>query len=333
MARKFDDFDEPEGDGVFDQFLTIVGERKREFAIACVTAAVVLLGLVVWGNYPDENGTPGERVPIVRADAGDYKITPENPGGMEIPYRDSTVFSAGAQTDSGTENILADSTSETPVPRSQLFAGLNTEGNPVVTEEVAIGDVGEPQDLLAKAETVAPPSNDDLVQEAIGTADAASKANAVTTAATTKVEEVVTPVQNEVAAVAKTAAVKTEAVKAEVAKVEPVAKPKVEKAATTVAKIEPAAGAATTAAKAVTPGGYYVQVGAVRSESGASGEWSKIQAKYSSLGGLKFRTQEANLGAKGVFYRIQAGPMSKDSADSICGKMKSQTPGACLVTK
>lgn len=324
MAKKYNDFDEPEGDGVFDQFLTIVGERKREFAIACVTAAVVLLGLIVWGSYPDEDSANGERVPIVRADAGDYKTTPENPGGMEIPYRDSTVFSAGTQTNTGTENILADSTSEQPVPRSQLFAGLNTEGEPVDSEgqqvamaEETIGHIAEEphHDEMAKAADVEPAaSSDDVVQEAIGST------------ATAKVEEVVPPAQEKLAAVVPAPA--------PVKKAEPAAKPKAEKsAAASVAKIEPAAGAASTAAKAVTPGGYYVQVGAVRSQSGASGEWSKIQAKYSALGGLKYRTQEANLGAKGVFYRIQAGPMSKESADSICGRMKSQTPGACLVTK
>lgn len=323
MARKYNDFDEPEGDGVFDQLLTIVGERKREFAIACVTAAVVLLGLIVWGSYPDEDSANGERVPIVRADAGDYKTTPENPGGMEIPYRDSTVFSAGTNTEGATENILADNTSEQPVPRSQLFAGLNTEGQPLDSEgqqmamsEETLGDIVESQpDEMAKAADIEPASsNDDIVQEAIGSPTA-----------TAKVEEVVPPAEEKLAAVQPAPAPM---------KIEPAPKPKAEKtAAASVAKIEPAAGAASTAAKAVTPGGYYVQVGAVRSQSGASGEWSKIQAKYSALGGLKYRTQEANLGAKGVFYRIQAGPMSKDSADSICARMKSQTPGACLVTK
>src|SRR5690606_31120271 len=114
--------------------------------------------------------------------------------------------------------------------------------------------------------------------------------------------------------------------------VKPAAKPAADKTAERVAKTEPAAGAVT-ASKAITPGGYYVQVGSVRSESGAAGEWKKIQAKYSALGGLQYRTQEANVGPKGVFYRIQAGPMSKESADSICAKMKAQTPGACLVTK
>lgn len=320
---KYNDFDEPEGDGVFDQILTIVGKRKREFAIASVSAAVILLGLIVWGSYPDDNNAGQASVPIVRADAGDYKTTPDNPGGMEIPYRDSTVFSSGEQSDGPTENILAEDTSEQPVPRSQLFAGLNTEGSPVLTEDPADlaasapsqGELEDTQAQLAKAEPVGASPNDDLIKEAIGTTDSATT--------TAKAEPVAPPAEQTLASAATTA---TEPVKAPL-------KASIDKAAEKIAKTEPAAGAASAAAKAITPGGYYIQVGSVRSESGAAGEWKKIQAKYNGLGGLQYRTQEANLGAKGIFYRIQAGPMSKESADNICGSMKAKAPGSCLVTK
>lgn len=300
MAKKYDDFDEEGQDGFFDQILTIVSKHKRGFAITTVVAAVILLGVVVFGSYPeDEQTAQSESVPIVRADAGDYKTTPDNPGGMEIPYRDSTVFSGA--TDSGTENILADETSEEPVPRSQLFAGLNTEGDqpggaPAPTGQ---GEVEATQAALAKAAPVEPPSNDALVKEAIGI----------------PAEEA--PMDPETAQIA--AATIPEAAR----KADPVEE------AETVAKAEPAAG--TTAAKAVSPGGSYIQLASVKSESGAAGEWKKLNAKYSALSGLKYRTQEANLGAKGTFYRIQAGPMSKDSATSICAQIKKTTPGGCLV--
>lgn len=307
MAKKYDDFDDGDQSGFLDQILNIVSRRKREFAIVSVSAAVLLLGLVVWGSYPDSADTgAAESVPIVRADAGDYKTTPENPGGMEVPYRDSTVFSSVG--DNGTENILAEDTTEEPVPRSQLFAGLNTEGEqpaPATTAEASKGEVEATMEAMNKVEPVLPPSNDTLVKEAIG----------VPASSETKPA----PVEEKVAA-----AVIPEAVKPKVEEPAPEAK--------TAAKIESAAGAAT-AAKAVQPGGYYVQLASVRSKDGAAGEFKKLQAKYSSLNGLKFRTQEANLGAKGTFHRIQAGPMSKESATDICTKIKKVTPGACLVTK
>jgi len=330
MARKYDDFDDQDQDGAFDQILSIVADRKREFAIACVAAAVILLGLIVWGTSGHDKGDGS--VPIVRADAGDYKTTPENPGGMEIPYRDSTVFSSNANSnEGGTENILADKSSEEPVPRSQLFAGLNTadqqpqdKPQDVTADETTGGEVEQTEAALAKNNEA--PSNDALVKEAIGTAN--SPAAQTTTTAATKPAPVVAPEEPKSETIASAATtVPPEAVKAK-----PKATSSADKAAAKAAKTEPAAGASS-AAKAVTPGGYYIQVGSVRAESGASSEWKKIEAKYSSLSGLKYRTQEANLGAKGTFYRIQAGPMSKDSATSICNSIKAKTPGACLVTK
>lgn len=302
MGKKYDDFDEAEGAGVFDQILTIVGERKREFAIVSVSAAVILLGLVVWGSYPDEQGNGSASVPIVRADAGNYKSAPDNPGGMEIPYRDSTVFSSlgNKATGSSTENILAEDTTEQPVPRSQLFAGLNTEEAPATTAQQPRGEVEDVEAAMVEKPAIVetPATNKDLVAEAIGSA----------------------PAQDKLAAAPVTKPAPVESVP--------------EKAAATVAKTEPAAGAASAAKSVVTPGGYYIQVGSVRSEAGVAGEWKKIQAKFpAQLNTLKYRTQEANLGAKGMFHRIQAGPMSKESADKICGEMKAKAAGACLVTK
>ncbi|MFA5591700.1 MAG: SPOR domain-containing protein [Micavibrio sp.] len=301
MAKRYSDFDEDDQDGFFDQILTIISHKKREFAIVSVLAAIVLLGLVVWGSYPEnEDAAANQSVPIIRADAGAYKTAPDNPGGMEIPYRDSTVFAAAGN--GGPENILADDAAEEPVPRSQLFAGLNTDGDQ--PGGAPLSEIEEAQ-KFAKAEPVEPPvqsgltSADPLVKEAIGGAPQMSAAPAP---------------------------------KQEVAIEAPKAAP-VEKQITSAkdaAKIESAAGAAATA-KAVQPGGYYIQLASVRSTAGVEGEWKKLQAKYGSLGALRYRTQQANLGDKGIFHRIQAGPVSKDDATRICNEIKKTTPGGCLV--
>lgn len=306
MAKKYDDFDEEEGEGLFGQILNIVSNRKREFAIVSVAVAVILLGVVIFGSYPDSEETAAnESVPIVRADATDYKTTPDNPGGMEIPYRDSTVFSSvdGVKTDDGTENILADESAEEPLPRDELFAGLNTDSaTSAPTADVAA--VPSTLDEMNKPAAVEPPSNDALVQEAIGTTPSASA----------------------------TSAAKPEAVEpapVETAKVEepkPAPAPKAEPKEETVAKTEPAAG--TTAAK-VTSGTWFVQLASVKDTAGAASEYKKMQAKYAGLSGIEYRTQRADL-AKGTFYRIQAGPMSKDSAASICNGIKAKG-GSCLV--
>lgn len=310
MSKKYNDFDEADQDGFFDQVFGIISNRRREFAILSVGAAVVVLGLIVWDGY--SGGTAeGESVPIVRADAGDYKTTPTDPGGMEIPYRDSTVFSS-VDGEAVTENILDDeSVAEAPVSKEEMFAGLKTDEpateEPETIAQSAEGEVEETLSAMKKVEAVEAPatSGDAIVKEAIGVAEAPE------TIAPEKVAEV------------KPEPVKAEPAKAETAKVE---EPKA--AEEKAAKAEPAAGS--TAAKAVTPGNFYVQLASVKDSSGAAAEYKKMQAKYSGLSGVDFRTQQADLGAKGTFHRIQAGPMSKDSAASVCNSIKA-AGGSCLV--
>ena len=101
--------------------------------------------------------------------------------------------------------------------------------------------------------------------------------------------------------------------------VKPAEKPKM------VANTEPAAGTAT--------GTHFVQMASVKDEARAAGEWGKLQKKYPALQGTSYRVQRKDLGEKGIFYRIQAGPFSKDKAAVICETVKAASGGCFLVTK
>lgn len=97
--------------------------------------------------------------------------------------------------------------------------------------------------------------------------------------------------------------------------------------------IEPAVGAATSAPAAIESGIYYVQLASITDQTRAAKEWSKMKASYSSLAPAEYRVQKASL-PSGTFYRIQAGPMSKTSAEEICDSLKAAgKPGGCLVVK
>ena len=106
-----------------------------------------------------------------------------------------------------------------------------------------------------------------------------------------------------------------------------------DKAARAVAAIKPAAGYSPPKAIAIAPGSYYVQLGSVRSQTGAHSEWGKIKSKYSTaLSRSNYRVMRADLADKGTFFRIQAGPMSKASASNVCGSIKASA-GGCFVTQ
>ena len=71
---------------------------------------------------------------------------------------------------------------------------------------------------------------------------------------------------------------------------------------------------------------------ASRAASAANAEGERLKKKHSDvLGKLAVHVVRADLGAKGVFYRIRLGPaQSKDQARSICATLSKRGQG-CLV--
>jgi hypothetical protein len=69
----------------------------------------------------------------------------------------------------------------------------------------------------------------------------------------------------------------------------------------------------------------------VRSEDGARQEWDRIKrANADLLASISATPIRADLGEKGVFYRIQTGPIA--DADRICGELKRRNIG-CITAR
>ena len=96
-----------------------------------------------------------------------------------------------------------------------------------------------------------------------------------------------------------------------------------------VSETKPAPATAQTAQ--ASSGGYVVQLAAFRDEASARTAFRKLQGKHSSLlGSLTADIQRADLGDKGIYYRLRAGYMDKDAAAGLCEKLKAAGQG-CLV--
>jgi len=98
------------------------------------------------------------------------------------------------------------------------------------------------------------------------------------------------------------------------------------------AEAQPAA--ALPAATQAIPDGYLVQVSSQRSMDQAEASFADIQQQYPSvLGGLKAVIQEADLGDKGIYFRVRVGPWaSRDEAIKVCESLKA-AGGSCFVTQ
>ncbi len=79
-------------------------------------------------------------------------------------------------------------------------------------------------------------------------------------------------------------------------------------------------------------GSHLVQIGAFKSEAEADGQWTKLTGKLGAyLDGKSNDVERADLGAKGVFYRLRIGPFATaDEAKTYCAGLKERGTD-CLI--
>jgi len=77
--------------------------------------------------------------------------------------------------------------------------------------------------------------------------------------------------------------------------------------------------------------GARLQLGSVRSEEAARNEWDRVRRANSDLlGDLSATPVRADLGERGVYYRIQTGPTAE--ADRICAELRHRNIG-CIIAR
>jgi cell division septation protein DedD len=99
------------------------------------------------------------------------------------------------------------------------------------------------------------------------------------------------------------------------------------------AKPAPKVVAAAAPEPAAKPSKYVIQVGSKQNQTEALATFADIQQKYPTLvANYRPMVQKADLGAKGVWYRLRIGPIpDKAAASKLCTQLKSQGMPDCLV--
>lgn len=155
-----------------------------------------------------------------------------------------------------------------------------------------------------------------------GFSETASAAGESGTAAVNKAENVIASAVKDTVkdtAAARPAPVTTPEVK--VAETKPAPKPRPKPVTTTNASTR---AVPSVASANPLSGSHVVQVGAFRSNAEAAGYYDKLRARLGSVIANKSdHIQRADLGAKGVYYRLQVGPFSsKEDATAYCNRLK-----------
>ncbi|MDB5478391.1 MAG: hypothetical protein JWM96_886 [Alphaproteobacteria bacterium] len=284
--------------------------QSRWFPLASVFAALLIFSAIVSYAYKQGSQTGvNATTPIVEASNEDYKEKPKNAGGMDVPFQDAVVF----------DNLQ----------NKDQTASKDTVESLLPPPEEAVSDT--------PAATTAPVA-ETAKTENIPSAPAAQQsedAPAVTTTTTTTTTAPVAPaVPAETPAVANTA-VTTETLTSTPATPLKTADAPAKKAPEAdVKKLASVAPASAPATAKIETGSYKIQLGSFRDEAAARAAWSKFQQQFhSQLSSVSPQFPRADLGAKGVFYRVQGTNLSKASADDLCRSLNAAKAGSCIVTK
>jgi len=272
--------------------------RRLRYVLLAVVAVIFAAGAAMLYRGGRHTTTEGG-IPLIQADGNPTKRRPDQPGGMTIPNQDKLIYNPG-QTQ--VERLLPPP--EQPLPRPVAPPAPEPSVTPMPPAPATAPIPNAPPQ---QAEVTPPPA----------------------------APPVVVP---EPAPVVLTPAVEPPK---PASPTPPAARPPVVAAApATVAppptKPTPTPPAAAPAPAAPAPtgkGGYKLQIGAVRSTEEAQKEWDRLKkANADVLGALKADAVRADLGDKGIFYRIQAGTITGEAAaQQACNTLKQRKVGCILV--
>lgn len=79
-------------------------------------------------------------------------------------------------------------------------------------------------------------------------------------------------------------------------------------------------------------GGWRIQVASVKNEDVAKSTWARLQSAHGDvMANLRMQAVRVDLGDKGVWYRVQGGPLDEKQAQSVCSTLKTRKADCVLV--
>jgi len=299
----------------------IIGRILPPLVLICAFGGFVALAIYAY-KAGSQSVNDGELM-VVEADKAPVKEKPQDPGGMQFPDQDKTIFETfSSNNQPKVERVLP--TPEEPIKEEAPAEGASWVNDKLNTATTATGVTAE--------QVFGDDDTSPAVAEPVTIAEPAKKVE----------EQVQAQVKNVREELGKQAVEAAPAIEVPAAPVAEAAKP-VELSTSKVAAAEKAAvKEATKPIEAITPkeevkvvekpkasGKQLVQLGAYRSEAEAKADFIKIQKKNPALAGKAVVINRADLGDKGIFYRLRVGT---DDAKALCAKL-ADTKQACMAVK
>jgi cell division septation protein DedD len=286
---------------------------------SALLGAIALGGALAFAYKQSGGGLSGEQPPLVAADNRPVKELPEEAGGKEFPHKNKLIYDRLTNGDEPESERLVPRQENVAVP-ALPSAETPDMPAPVATTDLATQSVNGEQMAVASVGDAMPDGGPRRVKTMVVRPDGSLMESEAAPAA----EAPATPEAQPQATAAMPAPVAPQ--QATPAQSPPAPEPKPEaKPAQQTAAVAPQAAAA--------PTKYVVQVASKKNQTEALASFADMQQKYPSLlGSYKPIVQKADLGTKGVWYRLRLGPISdKTSASKLCTQLKQQGLPDCLV--
>ncbi len=307
--------DKHDYDDLEDEFLDDEEDGSFLGVMSVLRGFLAIVGFITLAWYAYRTGTESlqvEELEVVKADSSPLKQAPEDPGGWKFPHQDKTIYETISSRKQGGSDV-AEKTApapEEPLSRSEKSAGSDnnmTAGSMTADKN---GQQAQKVQEITKVHTA--PAVEEIGKkidkEAVGKSlEKAEKIAAETTAKELAAKE---PAANK-----PTPAAVEEKQKAVATGKKQFSPPKSEKKPER--KI---------ASRGKADSKVRLQLGAFKSRDEAESSWQKISSKHKALlSGLSPKINRADLGKKGVFYRLQLVPFAQaNDARKLCDKLASR---------
>jgi hypothetical protein len=291
----------------FDYELERSYARRRVITVTVLVLILIGAAYGIWGRGP---ANPAD-IPTIKAE-GAYKQKPAEPGGIDIPHQDVQVYDAlenkGAPP-SQVEHLLPLPEVPQNVPHAAPVAALPP---------------APPPSVVPKA---------DIILSSAAPAPAASTVGLAPVAPAPVAPPAPAPVAAKAAPVVATSPPENLTIEQVIKETQGLTPTKAPPASPSVVASASKTAPAPTAPPAAT-GPAAVQLASVTDEGAAQTMMQTLQRKYAAqLGGAVLHLARADLGARGIYYRIQSQSLAEDEANRICSALKQMNAGCILVRK
>ncbi|MFN7039280.1 MAG: SPOR domain-containing protein [Alphaproteobacteria bacterium] len=262
-----------------------------------IAIIIVTIGFtsLLWYSFKNNDIHNSKDIPLIKADNEPVKIKPLDPGGMVVPNMDKTVYN----------NLITKKNDNLP----KVERILPSPEEPIDKSNIINNTEEDKPDEVAKAPQENPDSTNNQKPSSEILANSSINENAEDTNHFIKKEAESINNSNEI--------------KEEQTYIKPF--PSNQKNKLSNIKND-------SKKNKIPP--YRVQLASFKTEKEALTEWKKIKVSYSSLlSKLEPYIAQKKIASKGVYYRLQAGPISGESDARLLCKKLSKLNQACIVVK